>query len=93
MACKDDIIKDGIIQDEDRLNYLKKYFEAAQRAIGNGVNLKGYFIWSLLDNFEWFAGYSIRFGIIRVNNKTQERIWKKSALWYRDVIAENGFEF
>ena len=93
MAGKDDKIEDGIVQDEDRLNYLKKYFEAAHRAIENGVNLKGYFIWSFLDNFEWFAGYSIRFGIIRVNYKTQERIWKKSALWYRDVIAENGFEF
>ncbi|MFX1280935.1 MAG: GH1 family beta-glucosidase [Promethearchaeota archaeon] len=93
MACKDDLIENGIIQDEDRVNYLKKYFKAANRAIQNGVNLKGYFIWSLLDNFEWFAGYSIRFGVIRVNYETQERIWKKSALWYRDVIAENGFDF
>jgi beta-glucosidase len=92
MAAKDDIIEEGIIQDEDRLNYLKRYFEAAYRAIENGVNLKGYFIWSLLDNFEWFAGYSIRFGIIGVDYKTQERVWKRSALWYRDVIAENGFD-
>jgi len=92
MACKDDIIKDGIVQDEERLNYLKLYFESAHRAIKNGVDLKGYFIWSLLDNFEWFAGYSIRFGIIRVNYENQERIWKKSAQWYRDVIAKNGFE-
>ena len=93
MAGVDDIIEEGIVQDEDRLNYLKKYFEAAYRAIENGVKLKGYFIWSLLDNFEWFAGYSIRFGIIRVNYKSQERIWKKSALWYQNVITENGFEF
>jgi beta-glucosidase len=93
MADKDDNIVDDIVQDEDRLIYLKKYFEAASRAIENGVNLKGYFIWSLLDNFEWFAGYNIRFGIIRVNYETQERIWKKSALWYKDTIAENGFEF
>ena len=93
MACKDDLFENGIVQDEDRINYLKKYFKAANKAIQNGVNLKGYFIWSLLDNFEWFAGYSIRFGLIRVNYKTQERIWKKSALWYRDVIAENGFDF
>lgn len=93
MACKDDLFENGIVQDEDRINYLKKYFKAANKAIQNGVNLKGYFIWSLLDNFEWFAGYSIRFGLIRVNYETQERIWKKSALWYRDVIAENGFDF
>ncbi|MFX1344713.1 MAG: GH1 family beta-glucosidase [Promethearchaeota archaeon] len=92
MACKDDIIENGIVQDEDRLNYLKQYFENAHRAIKDGVDLRGYFIWSLLDNFEWVAGYSIRFGLIRVNYETQERIWKKSAQWYRDVIAENGFE-
>jgi len=92
MAAKDDIIENGIVQDEDRLNYLKQYFKNAHRAIKDGVDLRGYFIWSLLDNFEWVAGYSIRFGLIRVNYKTQERIWKKSALWYRDVIAENGFE-
>lgn len=93
MAGKDDVIEKGIIQDNDRLTYLKKYFEAAHRAIKNGVNLKGYFIWSLLDNFEWLAGFSIRFGIIRVNYETQERIWKKSALWYKNVITENGFDF
>ncbi|MFX1530970.1 MAG: GH1 family beta-glucosidase [Promethearchaeota archaeon] len=92
MACKDDIIENGIVQDEDRLNYLKQYFENAHKAIKDGVDLRGYFIWSLLDNFEWVAGYSIRFGLIRVNYETQERIWKKSAQWYRDVIAENGFE-
>ncbi len=92
MAGKDDIIENGIVQDEDRLNYLKQYFKNAHRAIKDGVDLRGYFIWSLLDNFEWVAGYSIRFGLIRVNFENQERIWKKSALWYRDVIAENGFE-
>lgn len=92
MACKDDIIEDGVIQDDDRVNYLKKYFTSAYQAIEKGVKLKGYFIWSLLDNFEWLSGYSIRFGIIRVNFETQERIWKKSAQWYRDVIAENGME-
>ncbi|MHA2009897.1 MAG: GH1 family beta-glucosidase [Promethearchaeota archaeon] len=93
MACKDDIIKEGIIQDDDRVRYLEKYFEAAHRAIKEGVDLRGYFIWSLLDNFEWLSGFSIRFGIIRVNFETQERIWKKSALWYKDVITNNGFEW
>jgi beta-glucosidase len=91
-AGKDNIIENGVVQDEDRLNYLKKYFKAAYKAIQNGVKLKGYFVWSFLDNFEWFAGYFIRFGIIRVNYETQERIWKKSAQWYREVIAENGFD-
>lgn len=93
MACKDKNIFDGIVQDDDRLNYLKRYLEAAYRAINNGINLKGYFVWSLMDNFEWIDGYSKRFGLIRINYDTLERIWKKSALWYSDVIKNNGFEF
>ena len=92
MACKDDNIIERIVQDDDRVSYLKRYMEAAHRAINNGVNLKGYFVWSLMDNFEWINGFSKRFGLIRVNYETQERIWKKSALWYKDVIDENGFD-
>ena len=91
MACKDDIITNGIVQDDDRLNFLRDYFEAAHQAILDGVTLKGYFVWSLMDNFEWLEGYSKRFGLIRVDYNTQERIWKKSAHWYQNVIAENGF--
>ncbi len=91
-ADKDDNIENGIVQDDDRLNYLRRYFKAAHDGIKEGVKLKGYFIWSLLDNFEWLQGYSIRFGLIRVNFETQERIWKKSAQWYRDLIAQNGFD-
>ncbi|MFX1574507.1 MAG: GH1 family beta-glucosidase [Promethearchaeota archaeon] len=91
MACKDTKIEDGIVQDDDRINYLKLYLEAAHQAIKDGVNLRGYFVWSLIDNFEWTFGYSKRFGLIRVNYDTQERIWKKSAFWYRDLIRKNGF--
>jgi len=91
MACKDEVIADNVVQDDDRLSYLKRYFEATHRAMDEGVKLKGYFVWSLLDNFEWIEGYSKRFGIIRVNFDTQERKWKKSALWYKDVIKANGF--
>jgi beta-glucosidase len=92
MACKDEKVIDNVIQDEDRITYLKHYLQAAHRAIEDGVRLKGYFVWSFMDNFEWVAGYSKRFGLIRVNYETQERIWKKSAQWYRKTIAENGFE-
>ncbi len=91
MACKDEKIIYNIVQDEDRINYLKRYLQASYRAIEKGVKLKGYFVWTLMDNFEWIEGYSKRFGIIRVNNKTQERTWKKSAQWYQEVIAGNGF--
>ncbi|MFX1326682.1 MAG: family 1 glycosylhydrolase [Promethearchaeota archaeon] len=75
------------------MSYLQRYLEAANRTLNEGVNLKGCFVWSLLDNFEWTEGYSKRFGLIRVDYETQERMWKKSAFWYRDLIAKNGFDF
>jgi beta-glucosidase len=92
IACKDEEIIENVVQDDDRVSYLKRYLEAAHKAITDGSNLKGYFIWSLLDNFEWIEGYSKRFGLTRVNYKTQERMWKKSALWYKNVIKNNGFK-
>ena len=91
IACKDDVITDDTVQDDDRIYYLEHYLEAAHRAINDGANLKGYFVWSLLDNFEWIFGYTKRFGIIRVNYDTQERKLKKSALWYKNTISNNGF--
>lgn len=82
--------ENGRVPDEKRLSYLKQHFEAAHRAIGNGVPLAGYFVWSFMDNFEWAYGYSQRFGITWVDYETQERILKDSALWYKQVIAKNG---
>jgi beta-glucosidase len=83
--------KDGQIQDEDRVAYLRDHFNASHRAMQDGVKLKGYQVWSLLDNFEWAYGYSKRFGIVHVDYQTQARTLKKSAHWYRQVIADNGF--
>ena len=80
----------GQVADKERLAYLREHFRAAHRAIENGVPLAGYFVWSLMDNFEWGKGYTQRFGIVWVDYETQERIPKESALWYRDVIARNG---
>ncbi|MFX0032039.1 MAG: GH1 family beta-glucosidase [Promethearchaeota archaeon] len=91
IACRDDQFREGIIQDNDRINYLKSYLEAVHRAIKSGVNIKGYFVWSLIDNFEWVYGYSKKFGLIHINYTTLERAWKKSAFWYHDVIKSNGF--
>ncbi len=81
----------GRVADTRRLNYLRDHFGAARRAMSNGVPLAGYFVWSLLDNFEWAEGYRQRFGIVWVDYETQQRLPKDSALWYRDVIAANGF--
>jgi beta-glucosidase len=75
------------VHDADRVDYLRRHFTAAHRAIQAGVALRGYFVWSLLDNFEWAYGYSKRFGIVRVDYNTQERTLKDSALWYRDLIS------
>ncbi len=81
----------GRVPDQGRLDYLRRHFAAAHDAMQNGVPLAGYFVWSLMDNFEWAMGYTDRFGIVWVDFDTQERIPKDSALWYRDVIAQNGF--
>ena len=80
----------GNVQDEHRVNYLRTHFAAAHRAIQAGVPLAGYFVWSLLDNFEWSHGYSQRFGIVWVDYETQKRILKDSAKWYKRVIKKNG---
>lgn len=81
----------GRVRDERRVAYLREHLAAAHRAIQNGVPLAGYFAWSLLDNFEWARGCAQRFGLIWVDYDTQRRIPKDSALWYKEVIARNGF--
>ncbi len=82
----------GAVRDPERIDYLRGHFAAAHAAIAQGVNLRGYFVWSLMDNFEWAHGYSQRFGIVFVDYRTQERIPKASAYWYRDVIAANAVD-
>lgn len=82
--------EDGSIPDKRRLSYLRGHLQQAHRAIRDGVPLRGYFVWSLMDNFEWQFGYSQRFGIVWVDYETQERRLKDSALFYRQVIAENA---
>jgi len=87
-----DEVRDGKVADVQRVEYLRQHFLSAHRAIQNGVPLKGYFVWSLMDNFEWAYGYSKRFGIVYVDYATQQRIWKDSARWYQQVIAANAVE-
>jgi beta-glucosidase len=80
----------GRVRDERRVRYLQDHLAAAHRAIESGVPLAGYFIWSLMDNFEWAKGYTQRFGLVWIDYQTQQRIPKDSALWYHDVIARNA---
>ncbi len=80
----------GRVADIYRLNYLRNHFIAAHKAIEAGVPLAGYFVWSLMDNFEWSKGYSQRFGIVYVDYQTQQRYIKDSAWFYKGVIEKNG---
>lgn len=80
----------GIVEDPQRVEYLKAHFEAASEAIAAGVPLKGYFVWSLMDNFEWAQGYTKRFGIVYVDYPTQRRTPKRSALYLQQVIEGQG---
>jgi beta-glucosidase len=90
-AAYEDVLRaDGTVQDEARQRYLQRHFCAAHAALQMGVPLRGYFVWSLLDNFEWTYGYSQRFGIIYIDYATQQRHIKQSGYFYRDVIARNG---
>jgi beta-glucosidase len=77
------------VHDPRRVEYLKEHFAAARRAISEGVPLRGYFAWSLMDNFEWALGYDKRFGIVYVDYQTQQRVLKDSALYYQQVIQAN----
>jgi len=79
----------GDVQDDDRIAYFDGYLRAILKAVEDGVDIRGYFIWSLLDNFEWAEGYSKRFGIVRVDYDTQKRTPKASYHWLRQAIAES----
>ncbi|HEY8562297.1 MAG TPA: GH1 family beta-glucosidase [Pyrinomonadaceae bacterium] len=81
---------DGIVYDTDRVMYLRNYLMHLQRATAEGIPVKGYFLWSLMDNFEWADGYTNRFGLHYVDYKTQKRTPKLSAQFYKEVIARNG---
>jgi beta-glucosidase len=81
---------DGRVHDERRVNYLRSHLAATHKAMEIGVPVAGYFVWSLLDNFEWGFGYSQRFGIVWVDLDTQQRTLKDSALWYKQVIVDKA---
>lgn len=86
----DAIALDGGVHDMQRIDAMARYLIQLQKAVSEGVQVKGYFYWSILDNFEWLQGYKDRFGIVFVDYPTQRRVLKDSALWYKDIIAGNG---
>ncbi len=90
-ACYDDpVAPDGTVHDDDRVAYLRDHLGAARRALAEGVNLRGYFVWSLIDNFEWAEGYSSRFGIIHVDFKSLRRTPKTSFAFLADIARRRG---
>ena len=89
MSCHDVVSIDGKVHDPNRTDFLARYLKELKRA-AEEIDLRGYFHWSLMDNFEWEKGYSERFGLVYVDYQTQQRMKKDSAYWYRDVIRSNG---
>jgi beta-glucosidase len=89
-AYADVVEGDGSIHDPDRTAYIRGHLEAVHRAIADGADVRGYFVWSLMDNFEWAYGYSKRFGVVRVDFDSQQRTVKDSGRFYADVVAHNS---
>lgn len=92
-SYSDAVGPDGRICDERRIRYLRDHFDQAQRALAQGVPLQGYFVWSLLDNFEWQFGYGQRFGLVALDPATGQRQPKESARWFRDRITPGRADF
>lgn len=86
----DSVSADGLVHDPDRVDYLRRHLGAVADAMDQGADVRGYYLWTLLDNFEWAWGYAERFGIVHVDFEDQRRTLKDSARWYRDVVARNG---
>ena len=89
-AIEDEVSADGEVHDPRRIEFYRGHLAAIEEAIGRGVDVRGYFAWSLMDNFEWGEGYTKRFGITYVDYPTQRRIPKDSARWYAEVARRNG---
>ena len=90
LSCNDKLYLDGKVHDADRIDFLHRYLLELKRAASEGVDVRGYFHWSLLDNYEWNNGYEERFGLYYVNYETLERLPKDSAVWFRSVVESNG---
>ncbi|WP_019868686.1 GH1 family beta-glucosidase [Salinispora oceanensis] len=91
LPTPDTLAADGTVDDGGRIQFLRDHLAAAHRAIAAGVPLESFHVWSLLDNFEWAEGYDQRWGLVYVDYPTQRRVPKRSAHWYREVIAAGGF--
>jgi len=87
-ACFKDLVHNGIINDQERISYYQLYLAQLHKAFTEGIKLKGYFAWTLTDNFEWAEGYTTRFGLIHVDFNSQLRTVKNSGYWWRDFLTK-----
>jgi beta-glucosidase len=85
----DTVSEEGKVHDARRIDFLDRYIQAMQEAQAKGVDVRGYFVWSLLDNFEWACGYRPTFGLVKVDFNNAQRISKDSYFWYRDFIRQH----
>lgn len=92
LSCHDVISMDSKVHDPNRIDFLARYLKCLKQSAEDGTDIRGYFQWSLMDNFEWHSGYAERFGLVYVDYRSQERIIKDSGYWYRDLIRGNGGE-
>ncbi|KAK9269615.1 hypothetical protein L1049_001392 [Liquidambar formosana] len=83
--------RDELLHDVKRVEYHKGYLASLARAIRNGADVRGYFVWGLMDNFEWLNGYTVRFGLYYVNFQTLQRIPKLSARWYMSFLGQSSY--
>jgi beta-glucosidase len=90
MSCHDTVSADGRVHDPNRIDFLDRYLGALQKAIADGADVRGYFVWSFLDLYEWEKGYTERFGLVYTDFVTQKRLVKDSAYWYKGVIDSRG---
>jgi beta-glucosidase len=87
-AFKDEVV-DGVVNDAARIEYFEEYLHGVLKAKQEGMNIKGYMAWTLMDNFEWSEGYKARFGLIHVDFETQLRTIKNSGYWFRDFLQQH----
>jgi beta-glucosidase len=80
-------VVDGRVHDTDRIAYLTGFLQDAVRAVDEGLDIRGYYVWSLIGNYEWTASYTARFGVIRVDTADMQRVWKDSAYWLQRLCA------
>lgn len=90
ISCTDTVSIDGKVHDPDRIDFMHRYLLQLEKAANEGIDVRGYFAWSLMDNFEWAKGYSERFGMVHVDFETQKRTFKDSAYWYSDFIKDQS---